>query len=650
MNRQLTKGRFICHRCRITLSKQPNRRISSDISDLPPPNAVSLSYPRKHVPNLPARTRFAPSPTGHLHLGSLRTALYNYLIAKRTGGQFILRIEDTDTKRTVPGAEERIYRDLRWAGLEWDEGPEIGGLYGPYRQSERRDLYLKHANQLLEDGHAYRCFCSADRLNVKATLAKQGGGFGAGGYDRNCYHVSKEESDDRAHQGHSFVVRLKAKDKPLTATDLTFGKVKLPRAQSGNFRDPILMKTDGLPTYHFANVVDDHYMEITHVIRGAEWLISTPLHLELYKALGWKEPAWCHVGLLVNTKGAKLSKRDQAFNMEDMKQSGVLPEAFANFLVLLGWSHASKSDFKTMEQLESEFTLKFKKGNPTVTMGKLDYLSPRHAIARVEAGGSRYEEMLDLVAVHVRKLCQNHANNLLPAMTKDEESQRNHINAVLRLDANKYKNALDFVASHTYMFLRRPENPVHFGRSPPMPSNILATWDEQEQRFKDRIVEYLEPLALDPAKWTHDSITKAIADVDVSLRADSFVPVASEETTSANYFDPRNVLRLVWRHIRTSVCFGQAGPSVVEIMLLLGGDVVLDRIKNVKALVQEEEPVSKQAGENNIHLGDESDSSKMKEKHAVKQSLSTEKSRKDQQVEKRILEGLMREKPVQGLP
>lgn len=154
------------------------------------------------------------------------------------------------------------------------------------------------------------------------------------------------------------MVRLKAKDKPYIAEDITFGKIALPRAQggkySGKFRDPVLMKADGLPTYHFANVVDDHYMEITHVIRGAEWLISTPMHLELYKALGWKEPAWCHVGLLLDNQGAKLSKRDQTFNMEDLKQSGRLPEALANFLVLLGWSHSDKSDFKTMERLESE--------------------------------------------------------------------------------------------------------------------------------------------------------------------------------------------------------------------------------------------------------------------------------------------------------
>lgn len=231
-----------------------------------------------------------------------------------------------------------------------------------------------------------------------------------------------------------------------------------------------------------------------------------------------------------------------------------------------------------------------------MSMGKLDFLSPKHATARVETGGSRYEVMLDLVVEHVRKLCQNHAENLLPAMAMDEESQRRYIDAVLRLDARNYESALDFVASHAYMFLRRPEDPVQFGSHGSTPSNILSTWDAKTKRFKDRIVEYLEPLALDPAQWTRDSITKAIADVDSSLRADFFVPVAGQKVTSEDDFDPRIVLRLVWQHIRSCVCFGQHGPSVVDVMLLLGGDIVLDRIKNVKLVFQEGETGSKQLG------------------------------------------------------
>ncbi|QDS75866.1 hypothetical protein FKW77_001713 [Venturia effusa] len=539
------------------------------------------------IPTSPVRTRFAPSPTGDLHLGSLRTALYNYLIAKRTGGQFVLRIEDTDTKRTVQGAEERIYRDLRWAGLEWDEGPEVGGPYGPYRQSERRDLYVKHAHQLVEDGHAYRCFCNAEKLYVKGTLAKGGGGFGVGGYDRTCYHISKEESDDRADQGQPFVVRLKAQDVPFTAKDLTYGKIDLPRAMggkhSGKFRDPVLLKTDGLPTYHFANIIDDHYMEITHVIRGDEWLISTPLHLELYKAMGWREPVWCHVGLLFGKDGAKLSKRQGSFNMEGMKQSGILPEALSNYLVLLGWSHPDKSDFKTMKQLESEFTLKFSKGNPIVGMEKLDYLSPKHAVARVEKGGKDYEEMLDLVVDHVRKLCHENADNLLPAMTKDEESQRKYIDAVLRLDAKNYRTALDFVASHAYMFLRRP---TEKGLSGVQGSSyqIHASWGEQQQQFRSRILEHLEPLALDPAQWTHDALAKAVAELQSSLHAESLTPVAGKEISGQQQSASRSISNLVWKELRSSVCFSQQGPSVVDVMLLLGSDTVLDRIRNVKVV------------------------------------------------------------------
>jgi glutamyl-tRNA synthetase len=222
------------------------------------------------VPLNPARTRFAPSPTGHLHLGSLRTALFNYLLAKKTGGQFLLRIEDTDKKRTVSGAEERLCRDLQWAGIEWDEGPGIGGALGPYRQSERTTTHQEHANILLEKGHAYRCFCSPERLT---NLARQRNQLGLpSDYDRTCADVPKAESDGRAYSNEPFVIRLKAPAKYPTYTDLVYGKVEIGQTRfkhgEASYDDPILLKSDGMPTYHLANVVDDHQMQITHVLRA----------------------------------------------------------------------------------------------------------------------------------------------------------------------------------------------------------------------------------------------------------------------------------------------------------------------------------------------------------------------------------------------
>ena len=245
---------------------------------------TSTSYRKssQKLPAKPARTRFAPSPTGDLHLGSLRTALFNYLLAKATGGQFLLRVEDTDQKRTVPGAQERICRDLRWAGLQLDEGPEVGGDYGPYQQSQRTAIYSKHAQQLLQSGHAYRCFCSAERLDELVRMRNQLGL--PTDYDRTCLGLTREESDAKASQGHTHTIRLKVPDVYPRYDDLVYGRVggaRPPKEKSlthalQSFEDPILLKSDGLPTYHLANVVDDHLMEITHVVRAVVCTASAP--------------------------------------------------------------------------------------------------------------------------------------------------------------------------------------------------------------------------------------------------------------------------------------------------------------------------------------------------------------------------------------
>ena len=344
MSTPLLAPAYICRSCRIRITRQSRRWASFE------------ARRASHVPDKPVRTRFAPSPTGYLHFGSVRTALFNYLIARRTGGQFLLRIEDTDQKRTISGAEQRILDDLRWLGLQWDEGPEVGGPHGPYRQSERSAMYKEHSHQLIESGHAYRCFCSAETLAAKGQQRSQSGLTTL--YDRTCYHMSAEESKARVGNGERFVVRLKAEDKPVAYTDIVGGPSELSRtaarraAAQGVYDDFILMKQDGLPTYHFANVVDDYHMKITHVIRGVEWQISTPKHLSLYDAFNWKPPAFGHIGLLLNEDGTKMSKRDKTFDLHAFKESGVLPEALVNFLALHGWSHTQRSDYMTLHDLE----------------------------------------------------------------------------------------------------------------------------------------------------------------------------------------------------------------------------------------------------------------------------------------------------------
>lgn len=302
------------------------------------------------LPDTPCRTRFAPSPTGYLHLGSLRTALYNYLLAKATGGQFILRIEDTDQTRLVPDAEKRLFEDLSWAGLTWDEGPDKisgGGPYGPYRQSERLKLYDERADQLLEEGKAYRCFCSPEDLEQQKHLAHARGE--PTHYPGTCRTISQRDSDSRAANGEPFAVRFKSADAPMVIRDMVYGRYQ----KADREEDFIIRKRDGFPTYHFANVVDDRLMKITHVIRGAEWLISTPKHVEMYAAFGWVPPAFAHVGLLVDENRRKLSKRDSGVDMSWYKDRHVLPDTLLNFSALLGWGRPSsmKSDVMTLQEM-----------------------------------------------------------------------------------------------------------------------------------------------------------------------------------------------------------------------------------------------------------------------------------------------------------
>ncbi|KAF2087289.1 glutamyl-tRNA synthetase [Saccharata proteae CBS 121410] len=328
----------------------------------------------------PLRTRFAPSPTGYLHLGSLRTALYNYLLAKKSGGQFLLRIEDTDQKRTIPDAEQRIIEDLQWAGLEWDEGLGVGGPCGPYRQSERTELYQEHAKKLLESGHAYRCFCVPQKLRPENLLRLPAC------RNRYCASLSKEEADDRAQRGHRHVIRLLAPDIYPEFVDHVYGILNKPdkkqTKQQQSHDDPVLLKGDGQPTYHLANVVDDHFMRIDHVIRGTEWIPSTPKHIALYNAFGWKPPNFSHVGLLVDKGGSKLSKRRMDVDITSYRDAGYYPQTITNFVALLGWSHTRDSDVMDLDDLVQAFRPKFTKGNATMSHVKLSFLQQAHLVNR----------------------------------------------------------------------------------------------------------------------------------------------------------------------------------------------------------------------------------------------------------------------------
>lgn len=315
------------------------------------------------------RTRFAPSPTGYMHVGNLRTALYEYLIAKKNGGSFVLRIEDTDRERFVEGATDIIYKTLRETGLNWDEGPDIGGEYGPYVQSERMGQYLKYAEQLVEKGVAYYCFCDKARLEE---LHKEGD-EGAR-YDGLCRTIPADEARRRVEAGEPHVIRQKMPTEGTTAfDDLVYGHIEVPNSE---LEDQILIKTDGMPTYNFANVVDDHLMAITHVIRGNEYLSSTPKYNLLYEAFGWTPPQYIHCPPVMKDSHAKLSKRNGDASYQDLVAQGFFSEAIINYLALLGWSPKGEREIYSLSELEQVFDVDGISKSPAIfDKEKLKYIN-----------------------------------------------------------------------------------------------------------------------------------------------------------------------------------------------------------------------------------------------------------------------------------
>jgi len=293
------------------------------------------------------RTRYAPSPTGRMHVGNLRTALYEYLIARHDGGEFILRIEDTDQERFVEGALEIIYNTLEETGLDYDEGPDKPGDCGPYVQSERvqSGIYMEYAKQLIEKGQAYYCFCSKERLEtLKTTVA----GKEIMMYDKHCLHLSKEEIQAKLDAGEPFVVRQNIPQEGTTTfVDDIYGEITVENAE---LDDMVLIKSDGYPTYNFANVVDDHLMGITHVVRGNEYLSSTPKYMLLYEAFGWEPPVFVHLPLITDEEHHKLSKRSGHSSFEDLVEQGFVPEAIVNYVALLGWSPEGNDEIFTLKQ------------------------------------------------------------------------------------------------------------------------------------------------------------------------------------------------------------------------------------------------------------------------------------------------------------
>lgn len=494
-------------------------------------------------PTIPVRSRFAPSPTGFLHLGSLRTALYNYLIARSTHGQFLLRLEDTDQNRLVPGAEQNIYDTLKWLGMSIDEGPQKGGPYSPYRQSDRKKIYDKYIKVLLDNGLAYRCFCTKERLDSLRDSARRLKPPTTASYDRYCYkHYTREQSDAKAANGEVYTIRFISPEKYPVFTDLLHGTVDQQiqvNPSDIRYEDPVLMKSDGLPTYHFANVVDDHLMKITHVIRGEEWLASTPKHVALYNAFGWTPPKFIHIPLLTTVDNRKLSKRSHDIDIMSLKSKGYLPEALINFAVLFGWSPKRKfgkkySEIYTLKDLEEKFELDgLTKGNAKVDFGKLEFFNKHYLGMRLADTNSQFyhDNLHDIygkikISLKLQNLNIDEVDRLLKAVS----SALTNIN---ELNTEKY----------WYFFIK------------PVYSNDVLKITKQS---KDIISEVTSKLSQNSDGLSPDKLSDTIKAITKSI--------------------PKLKRKTVYQTLRYALSGPQSGTSMHTIIEILGMDETERRI------------------------------------------------------------------------
>lgn len=431
------------------------------------------------------RTRFAPSPTGYMHIGNLRTALYTYLIAKKKGGKFILRIEDTDQERYVEGATDIIYRTLKTVGLNWDEGPDIGGPVGPYIQSERMGIFKQYAVELVEKGAAYYCFCDKERLAELKAVQEASGVSPM--YDRHCRNLSKEEVEAKLAEGIPYVIRQKI---PLEGTttfhDELFGDITV---ENSTLDDQILLKADGMPTYNFANVVDDHLMGITHVVRGNEYLASAPKYNLLYEAFGWDIPKYIHVSPIMKDKHSKLSKRNGDASFEDLVAKGYLSEAIINYIALLGWAPKGEREIYSLEELKQEFDIEGLSKSPSI----FDPL-------KLRAINGEYIRML------TPEKFLEHATPYIRESVKREDVDLSKISALLQNRTEVFTDIPDQVDFIDEM----PDYDLALYENKKMKTNCDTALDALERSLP--VMEAIEDWRFDVL---HDELFKLIADMGV---------------------------------------------------------------------------------------------------------------------------------------
>lgn len=483
--------------------------------------------------NSQVRVRFAPSPTGYLHVGGLRTALYNFLFARKNNGKFILRIEDTDRNRYVEGAVENLIAALKWAGLQYDEGPDIGGPFGPYMQSHRLDIYKRYAEDLIKNGKAYYCFCTPERLEaLREEQQKQK--LPQAKYDKHCLHLGKSEIEKKLSEGIPKVIRLNVEpNQKIEFDDIIREHVEF---ESNNVDDQVLIKSDGYPTYHLANVVDDHLMQITHVIRGEEWLSSTPKHVLLYDAFGWERPYFAHLPLLLNPDRSKLSKRQGDVAVEDYRDKGYLKEALINFVALLGWNAGDDKEFYYIDELIEKFSLeRVNKAGAVFDLQKLNWLNAEHLRKKTNS------ELLSLLKNEI---------------AKSEFSNKSISDEKLLMIIEAMKERVTFVKDFIY-------NCLYFYVTP-------QDYDQKaiEKNWKEDSPQLLKSLAAEFSKLenpTKEDYEKALVKV-----AEQF------NVGKGKIIHP----------LRLAVSGQSTGPGMYDILYILGRDEVINRIYKAIELVR----------------------------------------------------------------
>ncbi len=478
--------------------------------------------------NKEIRLRFAPSPTGFLHIGNLRTALFGYLIAKSQNGKFILRLEDTDQKREVEGALDSLLKVFKWVGLEFDEGPHKEGDYGPYIQTQRLEIYNQYINKLLEEGKVYRCFCSEERL--KEMRDSQIENKQAPKYDRKCRNISLEESNKKAENGEAFVIRQKM---PLEGEIIVYDEIRGEiKFNLTDLDDQVLVKSNGIPTYQFANVVDDHLMKITHVTRGDEWLTSFPKNILLYQAFNWDAPKFIHLPLLLNKGGGKLSKRQGDVYVEDYIEKGYLPEAIINFCALLGWHPKGDKELFTLKELEKEFTISGLGSSPAIfDLEKLDYYNSYYIKNKSN------QELFDLSKSYLEKKSLNIEN-------------REQVEKFIHLGKERLKKLADLPETISFLF-------------------YLPSYDKELLKWKKISLEE-----------SIDNLKK-LKDVIESIEDDKFKEVSNIEEIIFNYIKENGEGKngdYLWP-LRVALSGKQNSPSPFEIMWALEKEESLKRVK-----------------------------------------------------------------------